>query len=73
VHREICGDAAAYFPVLDAAALAATLRGLMRDTAARERLMARGAERVKEFLWEDHVARLLELWRNMATKRRKAA
>jgi len=69
VHREICGDAAAYFPVLDAAALADALRGLMKDAATREKLTARGAERVKEFLWEDHVARLLELWRGMTGSR----
>ena len=68
VHREICGDAAAYFPVLDAAALAETLRKLLRDAAARQQLVARGGERVKKFLWEDHVARLLELWRGMAKK-----
>ncbi|MBI3663817.1 MAG: glycosyltransferase family 4 protein [Acidobacteria bacterium] len=66
VHREICGDAAAYFPVLDAAALAVTLRGLMRDAAARQTLAARGRERVGQFLWEDHVGRLLDLWRRMA-------
>ena len=65
VHREICGDAAEYFPVLDARALAKALSGLMKDAATRARLTARGAERVKEFLWEDHVARLLELWRGM--------
>jgi glycosyltransferase involved in cell wall biosynthesis len=67
VHREICGAAAKYFPVLDPSALAEELRGLMHDASARERLAARGRERVKEFLWEDHVARLLELWREMAS------
>jgi len=69
VHREICGDAAEYFPVLDAAALAKALSWLMKDAATRARLTARGAERVKEFLWEDHVARLLELWRGMIGSR----
>jgi glycosyltransferase involved in cell wall biosynthesis len=69
VHREICGDAAAYFSVLDAEALAAKLGGLMRDAAARQELAAQGHERVKKFLWEDHVARLLELWRGMASSK----
>ena len=69
VHREICGNAAAYFPVRDAAALAETLRGLMHDAAERQQLALRGSERVKKFLWEDHVQRLLELWRRMAGKR----
>jgi glycosyltransferase involved in cell wall biosynthesis len=66
VHREICGDAAEYFPVTDALALAETLRRLMLDAAAREALAVRGAERVQGFLWEDHVARLLNLLREMA-------
>jgi glycosyltransferase involved in cell wall biosynthesis len=66
VHREICGEAAEYFPVLDAAALAVTLRRLMSDAAERQKLTERGRERVGQFLWEDHVARLLELWRGMA-------
>jgi glycosyltransferase involved in cell wall biosynthesis len=68
VHREICGDAAEYFPVMDAEALAGTLRGLLRDAAARQRLAARGAARVQQFLWEDHVARLLALWRGLTSR-----
>ncbi|HEV8384986.1 MAG TPA: glycosyltransferase family 1 protein [Candidatus Acidoferrales bacterium] len=68
VHREICGDAAEYFPVMDASALAEKLRELLGDAAERERLACQGATRVKKFVWEDHVARLLELWRKMAEK-----
>jgi glycosyltransferase involved in cell wall biosynthesis len=73
VHREICGDAAEYFPVLDAKLLAGKLRLLMLDANLREALAARGAERVKSFLWEDHVARLLELLRDMAARNLRAA
>jgi glycosyltransferase involved in cell wall biosynthesis len=69
VHREMCGEAAEYFPMLDAAALAGTLRGLMRDAAARQALAERGSERVERFFKEDHVARLLELWRRMTSSR----
>jgi len=69
VHREICGSAAEYFPVLDATALAEKLRGLMRDAAERQRLAARGGERVNGFLWESHVERLLEMFRGMAGSR----
>jgi glycosyltransferase involved in cell wall biosynthesis len=68
VHREICGKAAEYFAVMDAAALADALRRLLRDSAERERMAARGSERVKQFLWEDHVTRLLALCRKMAKK-----
>jgi glycosyltransferase involved in cell wall biosynthesis len=66
VHREICGEAAAYFPLMDAAALAGVLRGLMKDAAARRAMAERGSERVKEFLWEEHAARLLGMLREMA-------
>lgn len=75
VHREICGDAAAYFPVLDAQALAAQLGELIRNPARRQEQAARGARRVEQFLWEDHVDRLLGLLREMAAGRaaRRAA
>lgn len=69
VHREICGDAATYFPVMDAGVLAGALRRLLRDSAERERMAARGSKRVEKFLWEDHVGRLLGLWRQMAVKK----
>ncbi len=69
VHREICGDAAEYFPVTNAAALAAALRGLIDDAAERERLAAQGAARVEKFLWEDHVRRLLSVLRSMSGKK----
>lgn len=67
IHREICGDAAEYYPVADAAALAATLRRLMSDVAARQQLAARGAQQVQKFFWEDHVARLLAVLRETAS------
>ena len=69
VHREICGDAGAYFPVLDAQALAAQLGELIRDPARRQEQAARGSRRVENFLWEDHVDRLLGLLREMAASR----
>ena len=36
---------------------------------ARQALAKRGGRRVGEFLWEDHVARLLKLWRGMTGSR----
>jgi len=72
VHREICGDAAQYFPMLDAGACADALRLLLRDATARRELAARGRQRVLSFLWEDHVTRLLERWRAMAESRSHA-
>ncbi|NDQ56854.1 MAG: glycosyltransferase family 4 protein [Acidipila sp.] len=69
VHREICGNAGSYFPVLDAQALAAQLGALIRNPALRQELAARGSHRVEQFLWEDHVDRLLGLLREMAASR----
>jgi glycosyltransferase involved in cell wall biosynthesis len=66
VHREICGDAGVYFPVLDAPALAAQLGELIRNPARRQEQAARGSRRVEQFRWEDHVERMLGLWREMA-------
>ena len=69
VHREICGDAAQYFPVRDAAALAARLATLTSNANLRVELARRGASRVRSFLWEDHVQRLLALLRELSTAR----
>jgi glycosyltransferase involved in cell wall biosynthesis len=66
VHREICGDAACYFPVLSVEALARVLRELIGDPDLRRDLAARGCLRVEKFFWEDHVARLLDLLREKA-------
>jgi glycosyltransferase involved in cell wall biosynthesis len=66
IHREITGDAAEYFPVLSAEALAARLAALLADAGRREELARRGFERIGSFLWEDHVARLLVLLRMLA-------
>jgi glycosyltransferase involved in cell wall biosynthesis len=72
IHREICGDAAEYFPVLDHAALAGQMQRLLADPVARERLAAQGRGRVRQFLWEDHVARLLDVLRETAAAARGA-
>ena len=69
VHREICGEAAQYFPANDAEVLAARLAALAGDAAARAEMARRGALRVNSFLWEDHVSRLLALLRDLATPR----
>ena len=66
IHREICGDAARYFPARDAEALAAQLSQLAGDPRLRAEMARRGASRVRNFVWEDHVTRLLELLRELA-------
>ena len=66
VHREICGDAAEYFPVGNAEMLAQHLGALAADSGLRAALAQRGAQRVRGFLWENHVTALLALLRELS-------
>jgi glycosyltransferase involved in cell wall biosynthesis len=54
---EVAGDAALMFDPHDGAAIAAAIQRLFEDRELRERLIARGRERVREFSWE-RTARL---------------
>jgi glycosyltransferase involved in cell wall biosynthesis len=69
VHREICGDAAEYFPVGNAERLAQILSVLASNAGLRDQMAARGAQRVREFIWENHVSGLLALLRELSTAR----
>lgn len=69
IHREICDDAAQYFPPRDAAALAAALERFAGDAILRAEMARRGAARVRNFVWEDHVLRLLALLRELSAQR----
>ncbi len=66
VHREICGDAAEYFPVGNAEVLAQHLTALAADYRLRAELARRGAHRARGFLWENHVTGLLALLRELS-------
>src|SRR5208282_5460835 len=59
IHREICGDAAQYFAARDAQALAGQLSLLAGDANLRAEMTRHGSARVRNFVWEDHVAGLL--------------
>jgi glycosyltransferase involved in cell wall biosynthesis len=61
VHREICGDAALYFPRLSHEALAATIANLVGDSATMNLLRERGSRRVADFSWAHHVDELLRV------------
>ncbi len=54
---EVAGDAALLFDPRDTAAIADALLALLADEPLRDRLRARGAERVRQFTWE-RTARL---------------
>jgi glycosyltransferase involved in cell wall biosynthesis len=63
---EIGGDAALYVPPDDAGAWAAALRGVVEDSALRDRLRAAGPARAKLFSWDESARRHLELFRAVA-------
>ena len=61
VAREVCGDAARYVPVDDAAVVAREIERLLDDDALRARLLARGAARLERFTWRRAAAEMLDV------------
>ena len=71
INREILGDCARYYPPLRSSALADAIRALDAAPADRERMVAKGRERVeKQFDWETHVDRLLAEFESVLRARR---
>lgn len=64
---EIGGDAALYFPIGDADALAAQLRRVLTEDALREDLARRGRARAAEFRWDAAGEKTLDVLRRAAT------
>lgn len=65
VHREICGDAAMYFPRFSAEALAEALAQVATSPETSRRMASAGLERSKEFSWKTHVDEILRLCRSL--------
>jgi glycosyltransferase involved in cell wall biosynthesis len=61
VHREICRDAALYFPCFSPEELAAQVFQIAASDALSGQLSARGRERSGDFSWKKHVDELLGL------------
>jgi len=61
VHREICGDAAAYFPRFSANELAAQLSRLAGKPDDRQAMSILGLDRCPRYSWESHVKQLVTL------------
>ena len=59
VSREICGDAALYFPPRDADRLAARVVEIDGDVERRLSMRAAGVARAAHFTWEDAARRLV--------------
>jgi glycosyltransferase involved in cell wall biosynthesis len=61
VHREICGDAATYFPRFSPEALADRVLEVHQSPELAQTLSRNGLRRAQDFRWDVHVARLIEL------------
>jgi glycosyltransferase involved in cell wall biosynthesis len=65
VHREICEDAAIYFPRSSPEELAAKVCQIASSDTLAEELSKRGQERARAFSWDKHVDELLQLATNL--------
>jgi len=63
---EVVGDAALLIDPLDAGAIAAAMERVLSDPALSADLTRRGRERVKAFSWERSVARIREVYGELA-------
>jgi glycosyltransferase involved in cell wall biosynthesis len=61
VHREICRDAATYFPCFSPDALAERVVQVHQSPGLAEMLSRNGLNRAQDFRWDTHVERLLTL------------
>jgi glycosyltransferase involved in cell wall biosynthesis len=61
VHREVCGEAALYFPRFSSQELAEQVLRLEASPDLRRALIERGRTRSREFSWEKHVDGILAL------------
>jgi glycosyltransferase involved in cell wall biosynthesis len=64
VNRELCGDAAAYFPTFDAEACAQAVRRVAEDAGLQAGLRAAARARARLFTWERHAAQLIRAFRD---------
>ena len=65
VHREICEDAAVYFPRFSPEELAAKVCQIASSDTLAEQLSKHGQERARAFSWDKHVDELLQLATNL--------
>jgi glycosyltransferase involved in cell wall biosynthesis len=63
---EVVGDAALLVDPMDAGAIADAMAQVLTDAALRATLIARGRERVRGFSWERSVARIRDIYAEVA-------
>jgi glycosyltransferase involved in cell wall biosynthesis len=68
VHREICGEAAAYFPRFSPDALAEKIIQLSQSVERASAMREIGRLRSRDFSWDKHVEELLGLAQHLDKK-----
>lgn len=68
VHREICGEAAAYFPRFSPDALAEKIIQLSQSRERASAMREMGRLRSRDFSWDKHIEELLGLAQRLAKK-----
>ncbi|MGB8732589.1 MAG: glycosyltransferase family 1 protein [Candidatus Sulfotelmatobacter sp.] len=71
VHREICGDAALYFPRFSPKALAERILQVVESGKQRASMQKAGLVRSLSFNWDNHVEALLVLARRLVARDRR--
>ncbi|MGA6983314.1 MAG: glycosyltransferase family 1 protein [Candidatus Sulfotelmatobacter sp.] len=66
VHREICGDAALYFPCFSPEDLAHRIMQVSSSDGRRQEMREMGLRRSEDFSWDKHVDQLLQLARHLS-------
>lgn len=69
IAREVCGDAALYFPRTDGVVVADVISRACRDYAA---LSARSIRRASDYRWDENVRRTLSLLRSTSSRELRA-
>ena len=61
VHREVCGDAALYFPAFSPDLLAETVCRVALSREVSGKMSERGLERSADFSWKKHVGQIVSI------------
>jgi glycosyltransferase involved in cell wall biosynthesis len=70
VHREICRDAALYFPAFSPQELGQRIASVICSPDVSAQLSRAGVERSTAFLWNRHVEQLIKLAQDLVARHR---
>jgi glycosyltransferase involved in cell wall biosynthesis len=73
VHREICGEAATYFPRFSSEDLSEGVAQIGASPDIAQSMKRIGIERARHFSWKTHVEKILELTRGLVGSRVEVA